>query len=136
MPPNLRVDSLRRRLGKLYHLGGAIGRGAIAPPEGLHLGHSPVIETPPRPCSTRAAGLSTTSGGIIHEQYDPPVDPRFRGPAVGRVACKRAGPAGYVECLASLARIGWWQQPGGPQEHRRSRPVLLLRGQLTTNTMG
>ena len=38
-----------------------------------------------------------------------------------------------VECLASLARIGWRLQPGGPQEHRRGRPVLLLRHQLTTN---
>jgi hypothetical protein len=38
-----------------------------------------------------------------------------------------------VECLASLARIGWWLQPSGPPEHRGGRPVLLLRHQLTTD---
>ena len=36
-----------------------------------------------------------------------------------------------VEFLASLARAGRRLQPGRPEEHRRRRPVLLLRGEVS-----
>ena len=41
-----------------------------------------------------------------------------------------------LEFVASLARPGWRLQPGRFEEHRRRRPVLLLRHQLSGAAAG
>src|SRR6266550_2906368 len=40
-----------------------------------------------------------------------------------------------MEFVASLAWARWWLQPGRSAQHRRRRPFLLLRSELTAEVL-